>query len=405
MGSFAFRPEELPPGPFAAGASPPAVVEPRGTALAAAPASEPPAGERDPDAVLAAAEPWIDRPASLDRVASCVAGLLSSIGVVPPIQPRNQLPEPAPAGLGSEALFAGDDEELRARLGEADLALAGRFEIVDEEMRYHAPNQITQEEYDGLVRMYADIAHGDSDLLLPEAIAPRENELEVTTQMRLERDDLRARMLNDIASILQTDNGRALIGQLHDNYLKDEDGRALDPETGLPLAEGIAPAHHTTRLFESLVADDSAAYIDIPGHVGDPRKDPVLSAQIDEGLEQGEMFNTLVGWKPGQDFQGIRSDVALFHELRHAYDYTTGNLDPGLVVPGEGPPIDVANAVEVAESQAVGLGQTHGAGMNGGPAPLSENAYRAERAAIGAALGVGIREGDIGMPQRPTYTI
>lgn len=266
-------------------------------------------------------------------------------------------PVPAPApGAGDGALDYAEpwtetpSPEQQAQRDAASAALAGRFTIVADAADKQAPNAITQEEYDRMVALYADIASGSGDLVLGEGLT---NDAA-----------FKAAALEDLACILQTPGGRIMLRRLNDNVTRDADGNFV---------------HRTTRLGES----------------GNPSSAGTLPLG---DIEVGLGVDAETSYKPGRDLVtpngAVRSDVVLFHELRHAYDVTGGTVALGEVEAGEGiPPEDVDELR--AEHQVCGLGEFAGLGM-------TENQYRADRNAI--ALGdAGVRAGDAEMVQRESY--
>jgi hypothetical protein len=182
--------------------------------------------------------------------------------------------------------------------------------------------------------------------------------------------------MRDIADILQTPSGRQLIGGLTDQ-----------------------PADHKTSINEAAMVTrcrqpSGALWASAAGrNVADGSDSAVAYSP---GVVERER-------RRGHDapWNGTRSDVALHHELTHAMHIVNGTFAMGQVDAGDGVGIDAG--VPRGEHQAVGLGAY-------ADAAVSENRYRAERAAIaagtmGAVPASGTFPGDAGMPRRDSYCL
>lgn len=234
------------------------------------------------------------------------------------------------------------DPEYAAQLAAARAALDGRFAIVDERETDALPNEITAAVYEGLIRQYADIATGRSDIQFAEDLEDPEA--------------FRAAAMGDIATIMQTQNGRDLLAALH---------QTADPDD--PLAES-----RTTTIGLQTGAL--------------PITNPADFAHTNDGVGT----DAGIGYLPGERFDDERSDVILFHELRHAWDVTRGTADCTPL--GDRALIPADASIPAAEYPAIGV-----AGHE--DSPMTENKYRAERRLIGAS-GVGALEDDLELEDR-----
>jgi len=226
--------------------------------------------------------------------------------------------------------------------------LAPLFDIVASEIENTAENQVTEEEFDEIVDFYDSVRQGLTHIKPTEEAEPYWDTI-----------------MADLARILQTAGGRELLERL---------------------------AHHVQRTRISVAFRTNED--------GEPDPDLGLDTSNATTAYDGESIGS-VTYAPGQDLRFpnadtkldpwavMRSDVALFHELRHALDFLDDTGDFSFI--GED-----GGYVRVMEYQAVGLADWRNRRM-------SENAYRAARRAIGA-LGLGTAIGDADMPQRPRYT-
>lgn len=264
-------------------------------------------------------------------------------------------PTPAP-GPGDRALDYAEpwtEDETPPEIAAPERALDGRFIVEEEVEGDRAPNSITEEEYREMVALYAGVAGGESDLVLGSSLGDDEQ--------------FRRRTLGDIASILQSPSGRDLLRQLHDNVERDEAGNPISEPRTTTLSEAGRPSGAQTL----------------------PLGDVVPGVGVDAATS----------YKPGRYIEtpngNVRSDVVLFHELRHAFDVTGGTLAEGEIEPGPGIPDEDVYEL-LSEHQAIGLGAF-------ADDEMTENGYRADRNEI-AKTGIGVLEGDAEMPQRESYT-
>lgn len=270
-------------------------------------------------------------------------------------------------GLGGLVDPAGIIDRQRAQR-----ELAGKFQVVGPD--YHGPrnsNTVSQEEYQRIAHTYSDVRMGRGDLTLntaglsPEAAAK-----------------FRAGAMDDIGTMMQTATGRAEINALSHNPLRDG--------TGKPRLDAAGhETHHKTTL-----SDGSA----------DPTNAGAMWANAADSANPLKGTDSNITYIPGHSINSTRSDVILAHEMRHSMDETQGNIDMAKVGAADSVVADRGKYAEF-EHQAVGLGRYSGESIN-------ENAYRRERAAMGAAGATGLvgpradgGAGDVGMVQRTSYNV
>jgi hypothetical protein len=263
-------------------------------------------------------------------------------------------------------------ERIRHDRAAARQELAGRFIVTPAAQMpaNPAPNQVTPEQLDEVARNYSDIRLGRSDVRIDT------HELGARDATRF-----RAQTMEQLAEIMQTQSGRELVG-----------GLSQDPRH---RGVTIGAAHEN---FEPL---ERSQENDIEGGATGPYVEdvtvPVTAAGMDSDDARAAMSDPRrgSGARIGVNLDppaGYRGDVTLMHEMVHAYHMTRGTLPPRTdVVTAPG----VDQGLPQAEHQATGLGRYT-------RDPMTENAYRAERARIGRGT-VGVVPGDAGMAQRPTY--
>jgi hypothetical protein len=247
-------------------------------------------------------------------------------------------------GQGSSA--PGSRQELQRWAGET---LKGRFSLLQPGQERTAGNQVTQEEFNALTRMFADIYAGRSDLQVDHSALSGD-----------ERMAFRMGFMDDLAAILQTQSGRDLVGALHDGpsagFLRG------DTKTFVERNGGMQP--DPSNAFGGRRTDGTGVVSYVPGAMHGPDRN-------------------------------LRSDVTLYHELVHAYHGVYDSWDTDTVVRERGGAASDIGRVGESEYQAVGLGEHANA-------RFSENRYRMERRAIGAQ-DHGERRGDDTMAYRDSY--
>lgn len=349
--------------------------------------------------------PGAARPASSPLFSAAAAAATSAtptqepqIGLNPSatVTPTPLAATPKPSGLAGRPVARGHAPDLDAvneRLREGDLdprieaqlrgqlALASSFQIVDDDVTRgrRLPNQITRKDFERMAGIYGDITTGNSRLQFDDAAMAQSG------MSKEAIDAFRAGAMSDIANLMQTETGRALL-------------------TGL----NAGPEGHTTRLGQSLVPGTA---IPFPGgarvHGPDaqgrilPDGTPLPQGAFSGGTDSIVQYVPVEPARPpaGQcpPWAPVRSDVTLLHELVHALHYAQGTLTEGDIEPSEAVhPADVGQYR--CEYQAVGVGADE-------DLRLTENRYRAERARMAGEGAVGLREGDAGMPRRDFYSL
>jgi hypothetical protein len=264
-------------------------------------------------------------------------------------------------------------EELAARQ-RAHEALVDRFTVAEARGPEDPPNAVTREEYARVLELYSSIERGTGDL----SVNTRDLE-------EAEAAEFRNEAMHDVGSLLQTEEGRELLGLLADNFdgaqhWKTTIGPLLaeDREGGLMerLALGVCypPAGGDGHWQRDAPPGERARFI------------------YDEPQTARAAYNTETEGFPYFE----RSDTTLFHELRHALDMTTGTANWDLV-PGSSPVRPDRGRVRQIEHQAVGLGDFAGE-------RLTENAYARARKKLGAADAPGELPGDDDMKQARAYS-
>jgi len=265
----------------------------------------------------------------------------------------------------------------------AQRELAGRFDIVGDDVpaSERKPNQITQAELQEIARTYSDIRLGRTDIEFDVGGAKTMNGENKEKAL----EEFRNGAMDDIATIMQTPAGRALVGQLAHNEVSGPDGTIEHRKT--TLFGGADPNKPETNVDRSRMEDasngrglDATIYYE-PGHLVDVKSD---QAWAHEG----------------------RGDLSLFHEMIHAYHDTHGTYDTHAVNPVEGDVEEVARRAEKGgrlqqeEYNTVGIDNTWRSDLlELGGQTITENAYRAQRRQI----EVGAVAGDAEMHDRTQY--
>lgn len=272
--------------------------------------------------------------------------------------------------------------------------LSDRFEVVADDFEgERLSNQVTAAEYEKICATYSDIRLGRGDLTIDAS----------KYTSKKDQDAYKAGALTDIASLLQTESGRALVYGLHDNATqKDADGNPIHRHTTL-----------TPLLNDDGTVDKTNGYAAPEGWGGDAtvNRDGTLTAgegtdvtiAYNPGVNVGEAYSDY--WDANPWLAGFRSDVILMHEGNHALMMTTGMCDPRTVQKTDNAantkdPLmaqDARSRISRTEHQAVGIGLYAND-------PMTENAYRAERNALAEGGGVGLVEGDGELTRRNSYT-
>lgn len=228
-------------------------------------------------------------------------------------------------GVQQEGLAGLLDPFGAADRQDAQRDLASRFDVG--QPGAVGQNAVTEEEFQAIARQYSDIRMGRGNLGLNTEGMSADDAAE-----------FRARSMEDIGDILQTDAGRGMIGELQEGALE---------------ADGVT--HRRTEIGRA--ADSDSA-------VGGGRWN-------DDDTRKTGYANYVPGETHLQGSGDYRSDVTLFHELTHAYQSTNNNFDQSGLVQGVPHDADVS----MGEYQAVGLGP-HAGNI------YSENEYRRQRMSL-----------------------
>lgn len=279
-------------------------------------------------------------------------------------------------GLSQEGLSGVLDPAGMMDRQAAQRELRSRFDIVDPNfVGPRLPNQLTEEEFQQQARTFSDIRMGRSDI-----------HFDASTDQ-----NYRDGAMKDMANLMQTPAGRTLLGQLSNNTAgeKDADGN---------------PVHHSTTLRPFLDPSGNPDTTNSDEFPADSNGQSLIGKPGESSSFDGTGNNTVVRYNPGVNvappgstdpWWPARSDVILMHEMTHAYHDTRGTIDNTPVQTTDGPGADKSQPMRY-EHQAAGLGLYNNA-------PVSENAYRMQRALIGAGGGTGVQPGDVGMAHRDVY--
>lgn len=278
-------------------------------------------------------------------------------------------------GISQEGLSGVLDPRGMMDRQAAQRELRSRFDIVpDNFVGPRLPNQLSEAEYRQQARTFSDIRMGRSDIKFDGS----------TNQA------YRDGAMGDMANLMQTPAGRQMLGQLANNTAGEKDAKGN-------------PVHHTTTLRPYLKngVPDTSNSDEFPV---DSAGKGTMGTPGEVNTTNGTGSNTVVRYNPGVNvappgatdpWWPARSDVILMHEMTHAYHDARGTTNNTPVQVGDGPGAAGSQPMRY-EHQAAGLGLYNNA-------PVSENAYRAQRALIGAAGGQGVQPGDVGMPHRDVY--
>lgn len=268
----------------------------------------------------------------------------------------------------------------------AQRELASRFNVIpDGTPGMRSQNQVSESQYEAIARQYSDIRLGRTDIEIDPTALPDGQ------SMQQYRTDL----MELLANQLQTESGRTLISGLAENRHVTTFGPLFGEDDQLD----------NTNAVTSLVDDK-----------GRSRKTTDRAVGRNKAGAPGKGYDAIIALNPGAEFIGVdnvveqRPDVALYHEMMHAYTHTHGITARGDVragdAPATGPALTNEQQVNVDFDAILGTGrrehQAAGLGRFANES-LSENAYRRERSEIGWR-GVGVQPGDHAMPAREAYT-
>jgi hypothetical protein len=267
-----------------------------------------------------------------------------AIGAPPP------QPQPA-AGPASPAL----SPERLADRARAREELADRFSVVpDDFVGPRLPNEVSGAEYEKVSNTFSDIRTRSSNIWTqPAPLDTFDPEAEKPERVA----ETERRMMDDLASILQTASGRELLEALATERTSPITGFALDTQ----IRGAESPDRPIARSATTSVEETATAL-------------------------EGGPTSMKVDYTPGEGAE--RSDTTLFWLLTQAMHGLTGGFgtaseaDPAMLAPEDREDAGHLRAIEYA---ATGLGGHAGERIH-------ENAYRAERRAL--ASRPGARPGD-----------
>ena len=297
------------------------------------------------------------------------------------------------SGIQQEGLGAVFDPTGAVDRQRAQEELADRFSVVpDDFVGPRLPNQVTQAEYERIAATYSDVRLGRGDLTIdPSALGTPE-------EQQAYRDGARG----DIATMMQTESGRAMIYQLHDNAPQND--AAGDPLHRHTTMVPLLAADGTLDRTNGYAAPDGAGSTYTENADGTRTQGTGTDVHIryNPGVNIGDAYPQLTQNGDNPWLGDFRSDVLLMHEMNHAMNQTAGTGDSRLVQAG-----DAAGNTEVARDAGSNIRriehQAAGLGMYAND-PMTENRYRSERALIGASGAPGSVAGDSTMHQRTGYT-
>lgn len=345
--------------------------------------------EPAPRSLLPTSLPSADRTASLSGPGGAQGGALGVLGMQSMFGNAEAMAAIS-TGSGSKKKVDPVAEDRK----KAATELAARFEVVADDFKgERLSNQVTKAEYEKICATYSDIRLGRGDLTIDAS----------KYRSKKDQEAYKSGAMTDIASLLQTEAGRALVYGLHDNATqKDENGDPIHRHTTL-----------TPLLNDDGTVDVTNGYAAPEDYGGDAK------VGRDGKLTPGAGTDVTIAYNPGvnvgdayKEYQeanpwlaGFRSDVILMHEGNHALMMTHGTCDPRTVQRTDNQanrkdPLmaqDAASRISRTEHQAVGIGLYAND-------PMTENAYRAERRALGEAGAKGLVAGDAELTQRLSYT-
>lgn len=319
------------------------------------------------------------------------------LAAIPGIGPGIQSISDIANGLSQEGLGGLLDYQGMMDRQAAQRELASRFNVVpDGTAGIRSQNQVSEQQFQEIARTYSDIRLDRTDIHMDtSALATPEAQAQYRTDL-----------MSNFADQLQTESGRDLVGTLAHNTRTDAGG---------------VERHHTTTFVPYLDASGNPITNDAneqplnpdgtPASLVDPRLGRDASGNAGPGLDARVNFNPGIGnVAPRPGVAEWRNDVAMYHEMVHAYTDTQGISDLGNVQVGDRPASgpaqtaaqqagvdsDAGNGVARAEHQASGLGVYANE-------RISENRYRQERQEIGWGDGTGVLPGDPSMGRRDRY--
>lgn len=253
--------------------------------------------------------------------------------------------------------------------------LADKFEIVGDDFKgdKHS-NTVSEDEYRKLASTYSDIRQDKADLKInPDFFFPDD------------RAGAKNKAMDDIGTMMQTAEGRAVVERLANNTAAGDVG----PD-GQPL-------HHTTTLMLANYDEDNPHADGMQRKRNPDGKFATKGTDATIGYSAGHTLNT--PWATDEKWaHQERSDVALYHEMVHAVHKTDGSYDADTMPDSEKVKSDVGKRdMDRDEYKSVGL---NGMSTTTDGVVTTENAYREARNHIGKGAQVA---GDGQFVQRTDY--
>lgn len=298
-----------------------------------------------------------------------------------PDDPHDAQQEAAVAGDKRRAMMS--DEDLRA-----EKQLRSRFKIVDQLAPDALPNAITERELDQMIKLFEDIQDGRGDLTI-DTSELGEKDANATRDAYME----------NIARIMQTKEGRQLLGEASNN-VQMVDGKPVHRHTTLRGyhfdANGNGSHGDAADFKEDLTFGNAET---IAADALEERYHPDGNGDLvrGKGSDSTVLMTPQSPWWGGKKGE-LRSDTVLFHELVHARHMARGDNDASQVKGSDGVPEDAVcpGGLVRLEHQAVGIGLSRNDA-------ITEDRYRAARAALGQAHAPGALPDDETMRKRLRY--
>ncbi len=254
-----------------------------------------------------------------------------------------------PAGGEEDENTSAARQELMAKLqvGEGDKLVDGKA-------------MVSQEQFDHMLKTYADIRSGDSNI-----------KVSTLGMSDKEAEEFRNGTLDTMTTMMQTEAGRELLGTLGNQTMRDEhDKREIIISNGLRSYEtkndGLGNETQHTIGNRAVARNQDAAHIEGMG-----TGSAVFLTNEDRELKTMD----------GTGSVHMPKDAVMFHEMTHALHNLEGTRDKGYAGEGAHPDDDrMENQMQSGlgeEYATLGLGEYEGGWF-------TENNYREQRRAQGA---------------------
>jgi hypothetical protein len=177
---------------------------------------------------------------------------------------------------------------------DAQLELADRFEIIDDDMVGIMPNQVSQAEFEQIATLYSDVRRGSTNLQIDDTGLGKEDAA-----------SFQAQAMSDIADMLTTESGRGLVDDLAYGTVDGRDETTLITKSANPQSAGTEPAF----------GEKWSESIDGTG----------VSTNVFYGGIDLDMADSHPDYATAP-YRQSSSDTVLFHELSHALHMRNGEL-------------------------------------------------------------------------------